>query len=411
MKKINLNFQINIRIIIFTISTLIFIYLLYLSIPSLYNSGRVQKVLSEEILNEFDLNLSLSSDISYRILPSPHYFVKDAKLFNLKKKVSNEIGELKELKIFISQKNLIDKNNLKITNLLVKNGNFFIKRDDIEFLSKFINERFSKKKINIKDSKLFFNDSENNTVFIYSIKKSNIQYHLDEDKNKVSFMGEIFKIPVNIDWEKDIDNKNKVLKINSKKINIDILNKSKFLKNKYTHENELNILNSKFKTKYEIVNGQVEFKSDKTIVKNTPINYSGIIELKPFFIKIDIDARTYDLNYFFKHSSWFNEIVKSKILQNDNLNGNILIKSDKLLKNKLFNKISLNLNVNQGNISFKNTVLYDGKIGKARVLSSNFYEKDDKIFLGMKVSLDIKNLNSFYKVFLIPKQKEKNLVK
>ena len=156
MKKINLNFQINIRIIIFTISTLIFIYLLYLSIPSLYNSGRVQKVLSEEILNEFDLNLSLSSDISYRILPSPHYFVKDAKLFNLKKKVSNEIGELKELKIFISQKNLIDKNNLKITNLLVKNGNFFIKRDDIEFLSKFINERFSKKKNQYQRQQTFF---------------------------------------------------------------------------------------------------------------------------------------------------------------------------------------------------------------------------------------------------------------
>ena len=56
MKKFNFNFNpkfnINTKVIIFGISTLIFLYLLYLSIPSLYKSGRVQKVLSDEILSE-----------------------------------------------------------------------------------------------------------------------------------------------------------------------------------------------------------------------------------------------------------------------------------------------------------------------------------------------------------------------
>ena len=68
MKKFNFNFNpkfnINIKFVIFGISTLIFIYLLYLSIPSLYKSGRVQKVLSDEILSEFNLNISLSPDIT-----------------------------------------------------------------------------------------------------------------------------------------------------------------------------------------------------------------------------------------------------------------------------------------------------------------------------------------------------------
>ena len=62
MKKFNFNFDpklnINIKIVLFAISTLVFIYLLYLSIPSLYKSGRVQKVLSDEILSEFNLNIS-----------------------------------------------------------------------------------------------------------------------------------------------------------------------------------------------------------------------------------------------------------------------------------------------------------------------------------------------------------------
>ena len=38
-----------------------FLYLLYLSVPSLYDTGRVQKVLYDKILKEFQLNLSLSS--------------------------------------------------------------------------------------------------------------------------------------------------------------------------------------------------------------------------------------------------------------------------------------------------------------------------------------------------------------
>ena len=59
MKKLNFNLKINLKIVIFTFATLVFFYLLYLSIPSLYSSGRVQKVLSEELLSEFDLNISL----------------------------------------------------------------------------------------------------------------------------------------------------------------------------------------------------------------------------------------------------------------------------------------------------------------------------------------------------------------
>ena len=83
MKKLNLNPKITNKIIFLSIATLVFFYLLYLSIPSLYNSGRVQKAISEEIMSEFDLNISLSSDISYRILPMPHFIIRDSKLFNL----------------------------------------------------------------------------------------------------------------------------------------------------------------------------------------------------------------------------------------------------------------------------------------------------------------------------------------
>ena len=57
MKKINFNFKFNLKIGIFTFTSLFFLYLLYLSIPSLYDSGRVQKDLYNKLIKEFGLNL------------------------------------------------------------------------------------------------------------------------------------------------------------------------------------------------------------------------------------------------------------------------------------------------------------------------------------------------------------------
>ena len=99
MKKNFFNIKLNFKIGVFTFFSLFFLYLLYLSIPSLYDSGRVQKVLYNKLIDEFSLNLSLSSDITYRILPQPHFYIKDTKIFRDKTKVSEEIGEVKDLKI------------------------------------------------------------------------------------------------------------------------------------------------------------------------------------------------------------------------------------------------------------------------------------------------------------------------
>ncbi len=415
MKKINFNFgskfNINIKIIIFGISTLIFIYLLYLSIPSLYKSGRVQKVLSDEILSEFNLNISLSPNITYRILPAPHFSIKDSKLFNIKGNVNNEIGQLKELKIFISQSNFFKKDEIIINKILIKDANFFLKKQNLYFLDELVNKKFSDQKVQIKNSKLFFNDKNDNTVFIYSINSLTAEYVRDSGKNLINIDGEIFKIPVRFYWEKDLIRKHKILKANFKKINIDILNKSLFEKNKYIYHNEISILSSKFKTNYEIVKDKINFNSEQSMIRNTPIVYNGNIDLKPLFINFESESKTFDLYYILKNSFWFDEIIKSGFLFNENLNSKISIKSDKISKNKLFEKINFIINVNEGNIDFNDTILINEKIGDLKILKSSFVEKDDKIFLDAKVVFDIKELDSFYKKLLIPKNKRKDLKK
>ena len=54
--------------------TLLFLYLFYLSIPTLYNKDALQKDITNKLLKEFKINFSLSSNIKYLILPSPHMF-------------------------------------------------------------------------------------------------------------------------------------------------------------------------------------------------------------------------------------------------------------------------------------------------------------------------------------------------
>ena len=200
----NLKSQYNNTIAIFTVSALFFLYLLYLSIPSLYNTGRVQKDLADKLARDFNLNISLSTDISYRILPQPHFLLKDSKLFDVKSNISNEIGEFKDLKIFISQKNFFNKNNLSIKKINISKANFFLKRNNLEFIKNLLNNKFSSKKIEIRKSKIFFRDKYKNVVFIFTIDKSDFLYLKNENLNTYTSSGKIFQIPLRIKWSKNL---------------------------------------------------------------------------------------------------------------------------------------------------------------------------------------------------------------
>ena len=125
MKKINFKFEINRKKLIFGFSFIFFIYLLYLSIPSLYDTGRVQKDIIKKLNNVFNLNFSLSTDISYRILPVPHFVIKDCELIQFESNVSTRIAEIQQLKIFINQSNLFKK-DIDIKDLQISKANFFI---------------------------------------------------------------------------------------------------------------------------------------------------------------------------------------------------------------------------------------------------------------------------------------------
>ena len=135
-------------------------------------------------------------------MPSPHILIKNAKIFNDDINNPKEIVQIKELKIFISQKNFFKKNNITIQNILINDANFFIKNDDFSFLINYINKKFSKKKIKIKNSNIFYKNNNDQTISIFSI--SNLDLFFDNKKfiNQLNSQGKIFQTPFKIQWNK-----------------------------------------------------------------------------------------------------------------------------------------------------------------------------------------------------------------
>ena len=193
----------NLSMSIILFVTLSFLYLFYLSIPTLYNKDALQKDITNKLIKEFKINFSLSSNIKYLILPAPHVLVENVKIFDNNLKDPKELSQIKKLKIYISQKNLFDQDDLKIEKILIEDANFLVQNKSYEFFDDYLKNQFSKKKVTIKNSNFFFMDKNNKTISIFPIKTINLFYDEEELVNKMIAKGKFFKIPFNIEWNKN----------------------------------------------------------------------------------------------------------------------------------------------------------------------------------------------------------------
>ena len=403
MKKINLKFEINVKKVFFLISFLFFVYLLYLSIPSLYDTGRVQKDIIKKLDKDFELNFGLSTDISYRILPKPHFIIKDCELVEIDSSVTNRIAEIQYLKVFIGQGNFFSK-KIHLKSLHISNANFFIKKSNFKYIKNFFSKKFSKKMIKINKSKIFFKDNDDEAVFIYTIDNINALYDNVENKNNFSMRGKLFNIENKVNHIKNFDNQKKITKISAKKIYLNFQNEANLDGDQYDYINTLEIKSNKFKTNYKINKDNISFFSKKSFIKNTLINYEGNIDLNPFNLSLKIKSKELNLDSFFKNLNLFNEILISKLLFKKNLYAEIQIISENITKAKIFNKADIKINFQGGEINLNNTILFSDKIGDLKLSNSKFIvDNNDLIFEGNS-KLNIKNLNYFYKIFLLPKK-------
>ena len=403
MKKINLRFEFTRKKLIFFFSFIFFIYLLYLSIPSLYDTGRVQKDIVKKLNKDFSLNFSLSTDISYRILPQPHFIIKDCELIQLESNLSNRIAEIQNFKIFIKQNNFFNK-EINIKNLQINNANFFLNAKNYKYIKKLLEEKFSTKKIKINKSKIFLKDENDEVVFIYTIKNMDLIFNENEIENNLVMNGQLFNIDNKFNWSKNFNTKNKNTKISAKKISFNFENKSIFKNEKYNYKNILEIQSNKFKTDYQINKKNISFSSDKSLIKNTIINYKGNLELDPFNFQLNINSKKLDLNYFFKNLKLLNEILVNKLIFKKNLYGVINIDSKNLPKAKIFDKAKIKINFQGGDVNLNKTLFTSEKMGTLELSEGQFVVDNNTLLYEGSSVLKINNIKYFYKLLLTPKK-------
>ena len=405
------NFSLSIILFI----SLLFLYLFYLSIPSLYDKGTLQKELSNKLINEFNINFSISSEINYSILPAPHILIKNAKIFNDDLNSPKQIVEIKELKIFISQKNFFRQSDIIIKSILINKANFFIKSDDFNFLNNYISKKFSKKKINVKNSNIFYKDQNDETISIFSI--SNLDLFFDDKKfiNQLNSRGKIFQTPFKIQWNKNFKNKIKSTTFfELKKLNFKTQNESSLKDGKYVAKNQSIIGGVNLAFDYQIQDNLITLVSSSTkLIKKDikyediksieNIKYNGVIKFDPFDLKLNIDLEQINLNKLLINSYIFQELLKTNLLFNKNLNGNIILKSKNIIRNKLFDSSKIFLNFKNGEINFNNTYLLSNKIGSLNLYNSSIEIIDNEFIVKGSYNFNIEKQKEFFKIFQIDK--------
>ena len=406
--KVNSNFEISVfNKFIITFISLLFIYLFYLLVPLLYDKTSIQSNIEKKLLKEFKINFSLSSDISYYILPTPHYLIKDSKILNNDNEKIDSIAEIKKLKVFISQKNLFNKNKLSLKNVVINNANFSLLKNNLKLLNSSSNNKFSNKKIKIKNSNIFFKDDSGEIITIIKVLKAFFFFDNEQLLNLSRLKGELFNIPFIFDFKKEIySTENKKINIRAKKLKFNFFNESnKENNNLIVGKNIITFFNSKIKTKYIRDDNLITFKSI-----NSGVNFNGKLSVTPFDMILNIDLGNYKISKLFNMNTLLSEVVKSKILLNDNISVNSTITATSNSKDQIFQNAKINLNIINGKINFDNSQLLNKKIGQVKIKNSNLYFINNKIILDSNIIIDIKNHKNFFS-FLQTNKKARRPIK
>ena len=178
------------RILVFFIA-LFFLIFSYFSVPYVYNSEKLITNIKSQLLKNLNLDFNLSENYSYSIFPKPNFTFKESSFVN---KVEN----LGEIRVYISSKNLIFQNKIKIKDIIFNKMNFNLNKENYNFFRELLINDFSKFTLIIKNSNIFYKNNEKDVLFINKINQLKYFYDFKNLENILSANNEIFNIPYKI---------------------------------------------------------------------------------------------------------------------------------------------------------------------------------------------------------------------
>ena len=394
-----------------TISTLVFffLYLTYLSLPGLLNKKVLENNLKERIFDEFKIKINTPADISYAILPTPHFVAKNVTVLN--KNLEKYDGILiKKFKVKISQKNLFTYKNFIIKELILEDNLFDIKKSNFDNFMLFLSNKLSRKNISLIKTKIIYSDDDGETILIAPLKKVVLNYNELSNFNYLSTKGKLYNQQFNIEFKKQISDKEETnILFSLKNINLKIQNNQYINIEEQIGENTLIFGNKEFNTQYSLSKDKLLFSSSKKETKNSNFTYKGKINLKPFEFDVNIKNNKLNLSEIVDSYYIFLEMFRNKIIINRNFNGKINFKIEDIPNSKILKKAKIKSVFYNELISFDDSIINLGNFGEVKCARCELsYLNDFPEFYG-EFNLNIKNKNSFYRFFQVPLKYRNNL--
>ena len=401
------NFKIN--YLIFFISLVCFYYLIYLSFPGILHDKSDQNYLTEELKKQYNLEFSLTPEITYSILPKPHFQISDVIIFNNNNNFQKEIAQIKKLKIYLYQKNFFKKRKLEIKTIELFETNFFINKMDIEFVKSFLYKGFIDSPVIIKRANLFYQDMDKRTISFLNLKKINMNFNDKINNDVLTSNGEIFNVPFSISWKQDLNKQVQISNLKFKKINLNILNTSKLINKIKKNKLQIYLNRSRYIVDYDLINKQINFESGNSFIGNDKFIFSGKIYLDPFNFDVTSSLDSLKLKKLLLNSLFLKEILSKDFFLNENFNGRINLIIKNLENNPLFKNLNMNLNFKGQTIELNNSVFLNEKIANLVVKKGILFEEKNNLFFKGQVDFKINDINKLYNKFVVPKKNRNDL--
>jgi len=377
--------------LIITILSIFFLGMSYLSIPNLYSKSKIKLELENQISQNYGSTFLLSDNLNYKIFPIPHFEFLNSELFY----GNDKIADLINLKVFISFNNFFS-NKINIRNIILDGANFNIDRNYLNFFSKFLKFSENENKFTIKNANFFYENSEKEILFVNKILNYDLFFDINKKLNFLIGQGEIFNIPYQIDIENNNEEKKLYLKVLSKIIQTSFENNFNYSEDQKIGTVKLNFDKKILSSRYELKKDSFKFYDNKDQEK---YKFNGIIDFKPFYLSADFNLKEINFENILRENSFVLELLKSEILNNENINLDIGFKINNFEQKNDFKNLDIKLKIEEGLIYLRGSKLNWLNAVQIELLESAIYIDQNNIGINGSFKIDISNLDEVYSYF------------
>ncbi|MDC3000932.1 hypothetical protein OAY25_06400, partial [Candidatus Pelagibacter sp.] len=274
-------------ILILVAIAIIFSSLTILSLPVLFNYKSKVTIIENNFYKNFKIYLNSSGKISYKPFPKPHLLLENAIIDLKKSQGENGLIKTKNLKIFISLRDIYLRSLKNFVSTEISNTNINLKFDNFIELRRHLYQNINKPII-LNNCKIFLKNKKNEVILISPIKKISYKINNKTKVKNLNINGEAFGLKFNSEWQRDYTKPKKSFQnIDVLYPKIEIKNTLKFEENsKFEGQSQINYRKDKLEYNFQFNNKKIKISSLNK--KKTNFNIDGDIQLRPFYFNVSL---------------------------------------------------------------------------------------------------------------------------